>query len=154
MNPQQQEMIEDELAKLRQRVDDLTRKSQSLSQAPLTSSRELQQIQQIQQQVDQRFAELDEKLNEKANKQSVAQALHRKANKPDIDAVLAKKGDLSDIQRIVSSLENKIDMTSFEALVRAVEMKADRHELSHVLPSSFRNDNDTDRFDFNTDLEK
>ena len=154
MNPQQQEMIEDELAKLRQRVDDLTRKRQSLSQAPLTSSRELQQIQQ---QVDQRFAELDEKLNEKANKQSVAQALHRKANKPDIDAVLAKKGDLSDIQRIVSSLENKIDMTSFEALVRAVEMKADRHELSHVLPSSFRNDNDTDRFDFNrriTDLEK
>jgi hypothetical protein len=29
-------------------------------------------------------------------------------------------------------------MASFEALVRAVEMKPDRHELGHVLPSSYR----------------
>lgn len=89
---------------------------------------------------------MEEKLNEKANKQSVAQALHRKANKPDIDAILAKKGDLQDLQRIVASLEHKIDVGSFEALVRAVEMKADRHELSQVLPNSYRNEGfDTDR---------
>ena len=49
---------------------------------------------QFQASIDQRFAEVEEKLNEKANKQSVAQALHRKANKPDVDAILAKKGDL------------------------------------------------------------
>ncbi len=36
-------------------------------------------------------------------------------------------------------MENKIDLASFEALVRAVEMKPDRHELGHVLPSSYRN---------------
>jgi hypothetical protein len=30
-------------------------------------------------------------------------------------------------------------LASFEALVRAVEMKPDRHELGHVLPSSYRN---------------
>ena len=35
-------------------------------------------------------------------------------------------------------MENKIDLASFEALVRAVEMKPDRHELGHVLPSSYR----------------
>ena len=51
---------------------------------------------------------------------------------------MAKKSELGDLQRIISALENKIDIASFEALVRAVEMKPDRHELSHVLPSSYR----------------
>lgn len=56
----------------------------------------------------------------------------------------------------MAALETKIDIPSFEALVRAVEVKADRHELS-ALPSSFRNDRETDRFDIDrrvTDLEK
>lgn len=124
MCPQNTEMLEDELAKLRQRVDELARRppQQAISQP--------RDVAQFQASIDQRFAEVEEKLNEKANKQSVAQALHRKANKPDVDAVLAKKGDLQDLQRIVASLEHKIDVGSFEALVRAVEMKADRHELS------------------------
>ena len=60
--------------------------------------------------------------------------MHRKANRPEVDAILAKKSDLNDMQRIIAALENKIDVGSFEALVRAVEMKPDRHELSHVLP--------------------
>lgn len=60
--------------------------------------------------------------------------MHRKANRPEVDAILAKKTDLNDMQRIIAALENKIDVGSFEALVRAVEMKPDRHELSHVLP--------------------
>ncbi len=47
---------------------------------------------------------------------------------------MAKKSDLSDLQRLVQALESKIDIGSFEALVRAVEMKPDRHELSHVMP--------------------
>jgi hypothetical protein len=47
--------------------------------------------------VEGKLAEVDDKLNEKANKQSVAQALHRKANRPEIDAILAKKADLSDL---------------------------------------------------------
>ena len=86
---------------------------------------------------------MEEKVGEKANKQTVAQALHRKANKPEIETVLAKKADISDLQRIIVAVDNKIDLASFEALVRAMEMKADRHE---VLPSSFRNlDNHQDR---------
>lgn len=54
-------------------------------------------MQLLQTQVEQRFAELEEKLNDKANKQSVAQALHRKANKPEVDALIAKKADLGDL---------------------------------------------------------
>jgi hypothetical protein len=42
------------------------------------------------------------------------------------------------LQRVIAALENKIDVTSFETLVRAVESKADRHEL-HQIPQSFRN---------------
>lgn len=52
--------------------------------------------------------------------------------------MIGKKADLNDLQRIIGALENKIDLSSFEALVRAVEMKPDRHELNHVLPSSYR----------------
>lgn len=86
----------------------------------------------------------------------MAQALHRKANKAEVDSALLKKSELSDLQRVVAALESKIDIPSFEALVRAVEVKADRHELS-ALPSSFRNDKETDRFDTDRricDLEK
>jgi hypothetical protein len=48
--------------------------------------------------------------------------------------MLLKKAEMADLQRIVQALENKIDISSFEALIRAVEMKPDRHELTHVLP--------------------
>lgn len=63
-----------------------------------SSSRELASLAKS---IEQRFAEVDEKLSEKANKQSVAQALHRKANKPEIDAAIAKKVDFEDMQRIL-----------------------------------------------------
>ena len=46
--------------------------------------------------------------------------------------MIAKKADLSDLQRVIAALENKIDVTSFETLVRAVEHKADRHELNQI----------------------
>lgn len=73
-----------------------------------------------------KFAEIDQKLTDKANKTTVAQALHRKANKPELDAVLAKKVDFEDLQRI---LENKVDIGSFQNLVHTVEYKADKHEI-------------------------
>lgn len=132
----QQEMVEDELTKMRTRVEELYKEISRKSSAGGSSAKEMQQIQVN---IESRFAEVEEKLNEKANKQSVAQALHRKANKAEVDAIMLKKADLNDLQRIIASLENKIDLPSFEALVRAVEMKPDRHELTHVLPSSYRN---------------
>ena len=65
----------------------------------------------------------------------MAQALHRKSNKAEIDAVLAKKADLSDLQRVIGALENKIDIVSFETLVRAVEQKPDRSEVHQLFSS-------------------
>ena len=44
-----------------------------------------------------KFGEIDEKLTEKANKHTVAQALHRKANKPELEGILAKKVDFEDL---------------------------------------------------------
>ena len=133
----QQEMFEDELTKMRTRIEELYKEvSRKAASAGGGSSKEIQALTTS---IDQRFAEVEEKLNEKANKQSVAQALHRKSNKSEIEAILLKKAELSDLQRIIQALENKIDLASFEALVRAVEMKPDRHELGHVLPSSYRN---------------
>lgn len=66
----QSEMIEDELAKMRQRVDELQKElfRKTSSQA----GHNPKEIQQLAMNVDQRFAEVEEKLNDKANKQSVA----------------------------------------------------------------------------------
>lgn len=90
--------MEDELAKLRQRIEDISkevnRKLQSNSGAALGSTKDLQLFSQS---IEQRLADMDEKIGEKANKQTVAQALHRKANKPEIESVLAKKADISDL---------------------------------------------------------
>ena len=76
--------------------------------------------------IEVRFTEMEEKLSEKANKQSVAQALHRKANKPELDAIIAKKVDFEDMQRI---LDQKVDLLSFQNIVRTLDFKADKHEL-------------------------
>ena len=48
-------------------------------------------------QYDQKFIEIEEKLSEKANKSSVAQALHRKANKPEVDASIATRAEVTDL---------------------------------------------------------
>ena len=129
-------MFEDELTKMRTRIEELYKEVSRKASASGAGSKEVQALTST---FDQRFAEIEEKLEEKANKQSVAQALHRKANKTEVEAILLKKAELSDLQRIIQALESKIDLASFEALVRAVEMKPDRHELGHVLPSSYRN---------------
>jgi hypothetical protein len=76
--------------------------------------------------MEQKFSEFDEKISEKANKQSVAQALHRKANKPEVDVLIAKKVDFEDMQRI---LDAKVDLASFNNVVRTLDFKADKHEL-------------------------
>ena len=52
--------------------------------------------------------------------------MHRKANKPEIDAIIAKKVDFEDMQRI---LDSKVDLASFQNVVRTLDYKADKHEL-------------------------
>jgi len=54
--------------------------------------------------------DVNESLNNKANKQSVANALHRKANRSDIDGLLEAKADATDLEKVVGSLEQKVDV--------------------------------------------
>ena len=46
--------------------------------------------------------DLEDRLSEKANKQSVAQALHRKCNKQDLEEALQKKVDFEDFHALLS----------------------------------------------------
>ncbi|CDW81229.1 UNKNOWN [Stylonychia lemnae] len=133
--------VEEELARIKQKMEETYRDMQKKMSQGIVGSKDIQQLSIS---IDTKFNEIEQAIDQKANKQSVAQALHRKANRPDIDTVLAKKADLSDLQRVIAALENKIDITSFEGLVRAVESKADRHEVSQQ-PSSFRASTEVDK---------
>ena len=92
------EVYEDELTKMRGRLEELYKEvHRKATQSNSSNNGGGSDFQLLQSSIEQRFADLEEKLNDKANKQSVAQALHRKANKPEVDALIAKKADLSDL---------------------------------------------------------
>ena len=86
----------------------------------------------VEQHLDKRLADFEEQLGDKASKQSVAQALHRKLNKQEFDEMLTKKADLQDIQRVLTALDSKVDSTSFNQIVKAIENKADKFEIQAV----------------------
>ena len=90
----QQEMFEEELTKMRTRIEELYKEVSRKAASSGGSSKEIQALTTT---IDQRFADVEEKLNDKANKQSVAQALHRKANKSEVEAILQKKAELADL---------------------------------------------------------
>lgn len=95
MQPTTHEVYEDELSKMRARLEELYKEVHR--KATQHHSNNTGDLHLLQATLDQRFADLEDKLNDKANKQSVAQALHRKANKPEVDAHLAKKAELNDL---------------------------------------------------------
>jgi polyhydroxyalkanoate synthesis regulator phasin len=88
------ELYEDELSKMRARLEELYKE---VHRKATQSSAATGDLHLLQSSLEQRFADIEDKLNDKANKQSVAQALHRKANKPEVDALLAKKAELGDL---------------------------------------------------------
>jgi len=45
---------------------------------------------------------------------------------------LAKKTELNDLQRLSAVVDHKVDMGSFETLMRALDSKADRSELQNL----------------------
>ena len=119
------ELLEDQVRRMKDKLDDTYNQLQSIRQTGggPSLSRDLSDFQKN---VNSKFGEIDEKLTEKANKHTVAQALHRKANKPELEGILAKKVDFEDLQRI---LDSKVDVTSFQNLIRTVDYKADKHDL-------------------------
>ena len=80
-------------------------------------------------------SDLDELLEGKANKQSVANALHRKANKADVDTVLSQKADLQEIQILISAIESKAEHSWVEQIGELMDEKVDRSEITQkILP--------------------
>lgn len=57
-----------------------------------------------------------ELLSQKANKDSVAQALHWKANRNEIDALLAQKLDIKDFERMNLQINWFVERSEFESL--------------------------------------
>ena len=82
---------EENIRQINDRVDDMHRDLLRRIES-LPTSEELDSMKN--RMADISASDLDELLDGKANKQSVANALHRKANKADVDAVLAQKADL------------------------------------------------------------
>lgn len=86
-----QSQFNHELDLVGQKFDELHKEYQK-KLSNQVSSREFQALSAT---VDQKVSvtEFNEQMEQKANKQSVANALHRKANRADIDALLARKAE-------------------------------------------------------------
>lgn len=72
---------------------------------------------------------MQEQLDDKASKSSVAEALHRKVSKQDFDDGLSKKAELTDIERIFKSVDMKVDLNTFHEMKAAIDAKADKYEI-------------------------
>lgn len=79
---------------------------------------------------------MEEQLNDKASKSSVAQALHRKVNKTDLDDEITKKADVNDLTRVMQVLDTKVDLVNFEKIVQTINNKADKFEVQSVTRGS------------------
>ena len=84
--------VDDSIAQISAQVQPLVNKQGS------SSSADLQRLEQF---MGKRLSDVEEQLNDKASKSSVAQALHRKINKNEYDESIIKKADLSDINRLI-----------------------------------------------------
>ena len=94
--------------------------------------------------------ELNELLNTKANKPTVAQALHRKANKGEVDEVLARKVDIDDFQKLVTKLSEKASYIDLKQIHEILDIKVDRSELQeYTLSRGGQSSDNTDKALFN-----
>lgn len=75
---------------------------------------------------------MTESLSQKANKQSVANALHRKANRSDIEDMLANKVEVHEFQHLQSQLQNRAEHQQIDELMRLVDRKPDITELESL----------------------
>jgi len=75
---------------MRRRIDELAREIESKrSERASHQSSKGGDVQQLEQSLLKRLNLLEDQINDKASKQSVAQALHRKVNKPEFEEIIA-----------------------------------------------------------------
>mgnify|MGYP006893271237 CR=1 FL=1 len=79
------------MRKLKRRLDESVKELDSRMQDGRQSKSTVGQgeINRLESLIEKRIQAIEEQLNDKASKQSVAQALHRKVNKPENDEILA-----------------------------------------------------------------
>lgn len=76
------------------------------------------------------IAEMNEQLALKANKQSVANALHLKANCADIDVLLLQKPDIMQIENLRNIVKSKTDEIKFDqAVSQLLDIKPDKADV-------------------------
>lgn len=133
-NPLQEE-IRDEIMTLKRKVEDnanhFTMQVQSLKNqgqmgVPQGSIQEISRVEKI---LESKIQVLQEQLDDKASKSSVAEALHRKVSKQDFDENLGRKAELTDIERIFKNVDMKVDLNAFHELKAAIDAKADKYEI-------------------------
>jgi DNA repair exonuclease SbcCD ATPase subunit len=70
-------------------------------------------------------SELEEALACKANKQAVANALHKKINRNDLESLIANKADSKELAFLSTAIEAKVDYSSFESFCKMVNEKVE-----------------------------
>ena len=71
---------------------------------------------------------MEDFLQGKANKESVANALHRKANKGDVEAALDEKAERSEVEDLLKLVDTKADNSKMELLFRDLSSKLSHHD--------------------------
>lgn len=88
-------------------------------------------IHQLRREVEERpsMTEINEMLNTKANKPTVAQALHRKANKGEVEEMLSQKVDIEEFNRLITKLNEKASTQELGQIIAQIDSKVDRNEI-------------------------
>ena len=79
--------------------------------------------------IEKKLIDIEEQINDKASKSSVAQALHRKVNKTEFDEEIKQKVNINELGRIIQVLDQKVDQSNFDKIIQTINNKADKFEL-------------------------
>ena len=123
-----QEELEEEIRRIKIRIDKQATLIHSQTQTGLGGSA-LGELGRVESTLMKKISELEDLLQDKASKQSVAQALHKKLNKQESEEVLTNKADIQDLRRVMSQLEMKADAANLQQIYKILENKADKYDI-------------------------
>ena len=100
--------------------------------------------------------DIEDFIQGKANKDSVANALHRKANKVDMEGALDEKADRAEVEDLLKLVDTKADNSKMELLIRDLSSKVSQKDTAdlHSQVKSFKREVDQRFLDNYTDIEK
>lgn len=111
--------VQSEIRALRCTIEELSQDFyQKIQQC--STNRDIQHLQSL---IESNSSANESILEEKANKQSVANALHRKANKSDMESMLSTKIDTQDFNKALESIEE---------IKASLRLKAEKNEVNQA----------------------